>query len=532
MNREKVQEGEVINVMAKDRLVLTQSQWDEILKWIPSNEQAEEDERVLRYLQEGSAALKAKWPENNKKEETKKVVKSSNPEIVRYEAIKNADSAKRQEMIEEAEKFVSSQKFKECPIELKSAAILSENLYSRKLQLEFQAAQKKEEKAKTLQRNKLDMAQSISWLQDGFAHRTNAFRIACEHKRGLADQITERKNQRDAEKASRIAEEQKINAQHDKDIVDRKVRDRKLREEQNEYMRKHEVETVLMAKQKREHIKRENEVIDVLAKVHNEGKNKIKELIKNQEDQSRVERIRFNEKLADMAVLRNAVDKEKLQLEQKMIENARIEKEKVLDSIEEKHKAKRLFLKNDRMQDYNQSIQTAAERLALKKEEDKEYFKNRIMNDVVSSEYTKMKRKMKEMRTCENIAFLKKQAREVRMQNKKERDDDIRAFNKKIQDDPSDQKFFDFAQDLLDDAQSKNRPLKPVFQIIKSYKNRHFIDIKKKTRPHEISNVPIGPLESQIVENDKGKSKRRLKYEKGEKLMENAYRSTKFLNID
>lgn len=518
--------------MSKDSLILSQSQWNEILKWIPSNEQAEQDERVLQYLREGSAALKAKWPENNKKGETKKVEKSSNPEIMRYEAIKNADSAKRKEMIEEAEKFVNSQKFKECPIELKSAAMLSENLHSRKLQLEFKAAQREEEKAKTLQRNKLDMAQSISWLQDGFEHRTNAFRIACEHKRDLHDQITERKNQRVAEKASRIAEEQKIIAQHEKNIEDRKVRDRKLRQEQNEYMRKHEVETVLMAKQKREHIKRENEVIDVLAKVHIEGKNKIKELIKNQENQSRVERIKLSEKLAGMALVRNAADKEKLQLEQEMIERARVEKEKILDNLEEKQKAKKVFLKSDRMNDYSQSLKAAAEKSALQKKEDIAYFKNRIMNDVVSSEYSKMKREMKEKRTNENIAFLKKQAKEVRLKNKKERDDDIRTFNKRIDDDTSDQKFFDFAQDLLDDAQSKNRPLKPVFQVIKHYKNRHFIDIKKKTRPHEISNVPIGPLEPQLVENEKGKSKRRIKYEQGEKLMANAYRSTKFLNID
>lgn len=518
--------------MASDKLILTQSQWDEILKWIPGNEQAEEDERVLQYLQEGSAALKAKWPENNKKGETKKIVKSSNPEVVRYEAIKNADSAQRREMIEAAEKFVSSQKFKECPIELKSAAILSENLNSRKLQLEFQAAQKKEEKTKTLLRNKLDMAQSVSWLEDGFSHRTNKFRIACEHKKDLLDQINERKNQRVAEKASRIAEEQKIIAQHEKNIEDQKVRDRKLREEQKEYMRKHEVETVLMAKQKREHIKRENEVIDVLAKVHNEGKNKIKELIKNQENQSRFERIKLSKKLAAMALERNAADKEKLLLEQKMIENAKLEKEKVLDAIEEKHKARKIFLKTDRMEDYNQSLRAAEEKKALQKLEDKEYFKNRIMNDAVSSEYSRMKREMKEKRTIENLTSLKQQAKEVRLKSKKEKDDDIKAFNKKIEDDTSDQKFFDFAQDLLDDAKSKNRPLKPVFQVIKSYKNRHFIDIKKKTRPHEISNVPIGPLEPLIADVDKGKSKRWLKYEKGEKLMANAYRSTKFLNID
>lgn len=517
--------------MAKDNLILTQNQWNEILKWIPNNDQEEQDERVLKYLQDASAEMKAKWPENTKKDETRKTQKSSDPEVLRYEAILNADSAKRREMIEEAERFVTSRKLKEYPIELKSAAILSENLYGRKLQLEFQANQKKEEKAKTLMRNKMDMAQSIAWLNDGYEHRTNAYRIAREHRKELLESIIERKTQRAEEKAKRIAKEQSEIAQHFQNIRDQKVRDRKAKEEQNEYMRKHEVETVLMAKQKREHIKRENEVIDVLAKVHNEGKNHIKELIKSQENQSRLERMKLSEKLGDMAKVRHAIEKEKLVEEQKMIEETHLKKETILDEIEERHKGKREFLKNDRMQDYNQSLKAKQEKIALAKEEDKAYFKNRILNDIVSKEYTKIRKANKIKRTMENLESLKQQAKEVRQQIRKEYEDDIRMFNKKYEEDSTDQKFFEYAQDLIQDAESKKRPTKPIFQVTKAYKNSHFIDIKKRTRPHEISNVPI--MEVPNMEGDRGKTKRRLKYEKDEKLMmTNVYRSTKFLNIN
>lgn len=518
--------------MAKDNLILSQNQWEEILKWIPSSEQQEQDEQVLKYLQEGSAEMKAKWPENNKKVNEKKVRKSSNPEFERYEAIRNADSAKRREMIEEAERFVTWRKIKECPIELRSAAILSENLYGRKLQLEYLAVHKEEEKAKTLLRNKHHMDQSVAWLQDGYEHRTNAYRIAREHKQGLLAMINERKKQRDDERAKRIAQEQNEIQQHDQDIRDRKLRDRKLKEEQNEYMRKHEVETVLMAKQKREHMKRENDVIDVLAKVHNEGKSNIKELIKNQDVKSKLERIKHSEILGDMAKLRHIAEGEKLIIEQKMIEEARLEKEKVLDEIEIKHKEKREFLKTDRMQDYSQSLKTKAIRVALKKEEDKEYFKNRIMNDVVSYEYTKLKKALKQKRVNENLESLKQQAKDVRLQIRHDREDEMRKFNKKFDEDTSDQKFFEYAKDLLHDAESKNRPTKPIFQVTKIYKNRHFIDINKRTRPHEISNVPIEREIFKPDESDKGKTKRRLKYEKDEKLMANVYRSTKFLNLD
>lgn len=517
--------------MSKDVLILSQNQWDEILKWIPNNEQEQQDESILKYLQESSAAMKAKWPENNKKESLKKVQRSLNPEMMRYEAIKNADSAKRREMIEEAERFVSTRKIKECPIELRSAAILSENLAGRKIQLEFQAAQKEEEKAKIALRNKHDMIQSVAWLQDGFEHRTNAFRIACEHKKELLNSIKERKTQRDEEKATRIAEEKKNIDQHFKNIHDKKVRDRKAKEEQNEYMRKHEVETVLMAKQKRDRIKRENEVIDVLAKVHNEGKSKVKELIKQQQNQARLDRARLEAKLGQMAKIRHEIDKEKLREEQKMIEKVHEAKEKILDKIEDKAKDKKEFLKSDRKQDYHQSLQAAEVKKSLRKEEDKEYFKNRIMNDVVSYEYVKMKKATKERRTMENLNFLKQQAKELRVETKRERDDEIKEFNKKIDEDTTDQKFFDYANDLLSDAQSKNRPLKPIHQVTKAYKNRHFIDIQKRLRPHEISNVPI-EMEIHKIECNRGKTKRRIKYEKDEELLANVYRSTKFINVD
>jgi hypothetical protein len=517
--------------MSKEVLIIPQSQWDDILKWIPDKEKQQQDDNVLRYMKEASMAMKAKWPENNRKESSKKVQRSLNPEMMRYEAIKNADSAKRREMIEEAERFVSTRKIKECPIELRSAAILSENLAGRKIQLEFIAAQKEEEKAKTASRNKHHMEQSVAWLQDGFEHRTNAYRIARQHKQELLESIKERKAQRDEEKATRIAEEKKNIEQHFRNIHEKKVRDRKAKEEQNEYMRKHEVETVLMAKQKRDRIKRENEVIDVLAKVHNEGKSKVKELIKQQENQTKLERVKLAAKLGHMAKIRHEIEKEKLREEQKLIEKVWGEKEKILDSIEEKAREKKEFFKVDRKEDYHQSLQAAEVKKSLQKEEDNEYFKNRIMNDVVSCEYAKMKKAAKEKRTMDNLSFLKQQAKELRVQTKQEREDDIREFNKKIDEDTTDQKFFDYAEDLLDDAQSKNRPLKPIHQVLKAYKNRHFIDIKKKLRPHEISNVPI-EMEIHKIECNRGKTKRRIKYEKDEELLANVYRSTKFLNVD
>jgi hypothetical protein len=258
--------------MDRNDLILTESRFNNILKWIPANETQQQEEEILKYLKEASDALKSKWPENNK---TRLEIKRENRKLTeeerRYEAIKNATPEERRAMIEAAERFVSTRKIKECPIELRSAAILSENLYGRKIQLECLAEQKKDEKIKTELKNKLDMAQSVSWLTDGWQHRENAFNVAKQHKKELLDMINERKARRDAEKAERIKLEKEIIGQHFKYCDEQKVAVKKKKEEMHEHMRQHEVQTNLMAQQKRDRVKRENEVIDILVKVHNEG---------------------------------------------------------------------------------------------------------------------------------------------------------------------------------------------------------------------------------------------------------------------
>lgn len=520
--------------MGEKKLVLTEDQWNNLFNWFPSNDQEKQDEQVLEYLREASAEMKSKWPENNQKKSEEKSMKSLSPSKIRLEMMKNADENKRRELIEEAEKFVSARKIKECPIDLRTAAILSENLAARKIQLEFQAKLRDEEKAKVLVTNKEDMAQSVAWLKDGFQHRSNAYRVALEHKQELMKQIADRKNERDTEKSQRIAEEQRNIATHEKNIEEQKVRERKAKEEQNEYMRKHEIETVLMAKQKRDRIKRENEVVAVLAKVHEEGKKNIRELIRKQENHAKLERIQMAAILAEQAKIRHFDEHEILRKEQEMIEKVRIEKEKLLDVKESKAKERKNILKTDRKQDYEKSLNAAAERRALQKEEDKEYFKNRLMNDVVSRDYTKLRKERQARKTWQNLDFLKQQAKEVRQINRDERDKEIKDTNQQLVDDKKhDHKFFDYANDLLEDAANKNRPIKPIVQVIKKYKNLYFIDLEKKLRPHEISNVPIEEeLHKSSEGYARGKSKRRLKYEKDEELLKNVYRSTKFLNID
>jgi len=514
----------------KNNLILTENQWNNILKWIPNTEKEQQEDQILNYLKEASDSMKAKWPENNKnrydhKPEEMKVL---SPEMQKFEEIKNASPEERQKMIEEAEKFVSIRKIKECPIELRSAAILSENLHANKLQLEFQTELKKDEKKKTEIRNKRDIAQSVAWLNDGWQHRTNAHLIAKEHKKELLKMITERNVRKVAERDARIAEELEVIEKQLKEVTDAKVAAIAKKKEMNKYMQEHSKQTNLMAKQKRERSKCEGEVIDVLMKVHNEGRNNIKEMIQEQQKESKFDRMKLGLKLQKMALDRHVEEYKKIENEQKLIEKARLEKEIVLDERELKDKKRRENLKIERLEDYSQSLKQAKTRKALIKEENKAYFQTRVINDVISRDYALMRKEMAEKKTKEILDNLKIQAKLKQENNIIEKVKAKNAFNKVYHEDKSDEKFFAYAKDLMEEATTKNRPVKPIEEAVKVYKTQQGIDVKQKVRPHEISNVPI-EMEIQKIETHVGKSKRMLKYEEDERKMINVYRGTTFL---
>lgn len=251
-------------------------------------------------------------------------------------------------------------------------------------------------------------------------------------------------------------------------------------------------------------------------------------MIKEKEKEAKVNRLKLGVKLQQMGFERHIDELKKLEHEQKLIEKNRLEKEKLLDARDTKAQERKGKLKSERLEDYSQSLRNAAKRMADKKEEDKEYFKNRVMNDKISLEHMLMRKEMKDKKTRETLEGFKSAAKELRQQQLVEKIEDKKRFNEDFDRDTTDQKFFDYAKDLIDDASKKNRPIKPIMQAIKVFKNRRYIDIAKRTRPHEISNVPI-EMEIQKIENDRGKSKRRLKYERDEKNMVNVYRGNKFL---
>lgn len=508
-------------------LVLKEKQWQDLKQQIKDNENDEEkvnDDKMLEYLKTESAAMKKKWPELNEKKKIE-IVESVNSEVNRYKAIQNADPQTRKELIEQAEKFVNCCKIKEGPIELKSAAILSQAMKTRALQTEYKKQFLKDDKVKSELKNKEHILQSNKWIEDYDNKRTAAYLNARTHKKELCEMIQDRKHKKDTDKKLLLAQERKNIDQHFKNGDDQKQLLILQQQHKRNYMRQNEIEATRISKQKSERLKEIDNVMDILVKTHNDGKRTIKEMIMKQQQDAKVEAVKKNSVLAVAAKKQHEENLEVLVKEQEMIEKVRIQKVKELEENDKKSAEHIETLKKQRFEENARFIEEIKKQKAEQKVEDRFYFENRLKNDAISLEYSKLK-KTKKMQNAEtNVKFLRNQVRELHEAQRLERED-----NKKyLIQDTSDEKFFKYADELLVDAEKKGRPTLPIIKTLSAYKKRHFLDMKFHELPHVISNVPIGENWQLQTENLQRKSKARIKQEKDDIRLVNPYRSTKFL---
>ncbi|CAO1319182.1 unnamed protein product [Diamesa serratosioi] len=506
-------------------LVLKEEQWKDLKQRIKPTNEDQVNDKLTEYLKEESAAMKKKWPELNVKEVKVVKVESETPEVTRFEAIQNADPQRRKELIEQAENFVNCRKIKEGPIELNSAAILSQALKTRALQMDYKKQFLKDDKIQNELKNKQHILQSNKWIEDYDNKRTAVYLNARAHKKELCEMIQDRKNKKDKDKEIQLTQERKNNDQHFKNGDDQKQLLILQQQHKRNYMRQNEIEATRISKQKSDRLKEIDNVMDILVKTHNDGKSKIKEMIKKQQHDAKLEVVEKKAVLAIAAKKKHEENIKVLVKEQEMIEKVRIQKLKELEECDKKNAEHIETLKKQRLEENARFIAEIKKQKAEQKVNDRFYFESRLKNDAISFEYSKLKKAKKIQNAQTNIKFLRNQVRELHETQRQERED-----NKKyIIHDTNDEKFFKYADELLVDAEKKGRPILPIIKTLSAYKKKHFLDIKFHELPHVISNVPIGENWQLQTENIQHKSKARIKQEKDDIRLVNPYRSTKFL---
>lgn len=409
---------------------------------------------------------------------------------------------------------------------LNSAAILCEVLKSQEIQREFSKKKREEEKKKTDIQNKHHIEQAHKWIDDYYQKQIDKQKRFDEYKKDLGQQCKERAKYRADKKAARLAQERSNIAQHEQNLKDIINNGKEAIEARKEAQRKNDIEAILMAEQKRARLKQEDEIQTAIAKIHIDGKEKIKELIVKQEKDMKIQSIQAKIPLQVEAAKLDIENKKKLLKEQEMIEKQKVEKLAIYDEKEKMRLEHIQKMKESRIQDHLADKERRKKEAAEKKEEDLCYFQNRIKNDKISKEYTKAKFEKKVDACKENRQFLVKQI----IENQEQEDKDLkekREFDKaKVE--KMDKQYFSYSKDLIEDAKNKDRPTLPLIKTVTQYKKHNFLDIKVRELPHVISNVPIGRA-YQIEETpNRTKSKFRIRYDKDHLKMLNPYRGKHF----
>lgn len=217
-----------------------------------------------------------------------------------------------------------------------------------------------------------------------------------------------------------------------------------------------------------------------------------------------------------------------LEVEQEKIEKVAEEKLVIYDEKEKKRMEKIRELKKKRILEHLEEQERRKKEKAVQEDEDRHYCANRIRNDHISNEYTKIKHQRKVDANAIHRKILNLQIDEKKKFTEAELAESQASTRKWDQDEANkeDKHYFNYAVDVLHDAQAKERNTLPIIKSLSKYKKHNFLDIEVFQYPHVISNVPIGDNYQTDPNFSKIKSKKRIKYELEELKMMNPYRRT------
>lgn len=405
--------------------------------------------------------------------------------------------------------------------------MLSEVLKGREIQRNLNKEKKEELKKKTEIQNRMHMEQAGRWIDDYNQKQLDGRKRFDQYKKDLHDLCEERAKNRNDKKKARISMERNHNEQHRRTYLQENAQVKENAEKKREALRKNAIEAMLMAEQRRARLKQADEIQVVVANIHKEGKDDIKQLITQQEKNMKIENLQSKAVLLDEAQKLVLEEKEKLKIEQENIERVSQEKLLILDE-KEKQKIEQLRkMKEQRILEHLADQERRKKESDEKKEDDKYYFKQRIRNDKISKEYTKIKYVKKAEKVKENRKFLVDQIKEKQQQEAQAKIEKRKFDKSKLE--AQDKKFYNYAEELCQDAMAKERPTFPLIKSVQQYKRHNHLDVKYRELPHVISNVPIGRA-YQIEETPNAKkSKTRIRYELDQMKMMNPYRSMNFM---
>ncbi|XP_030760706.1 calponin homology domain-containing protein DDB_G0272472-like [Sitophilus oryzae] len=466
------------NTKISDRvnaLHITDSAWKGITKHLDRKKMLQEaldkEKAVKQYLDEGSKNMTEKWENSlenvrkRKEEERLKMIEQKKDDrMQKFMALRKEQEAIRKQYRDKVHKqiFMSTGYARA----LTSALVTSDVLYEREKQIELQNKIKQHE----LDENKKYVDIMKKEVEAEAIKKIEEQEKEAEKQRiygsNLRDSIKEKLEVERALKETTVREEAEDNIEAMKELekLDKIMEQDKLKKKralltENQKILK-EVE-----EGKRQH-EREEKELDEVVKVYQVAKHRIDCMRKQREKELRDSEVERRQKIAALVMAerenREAVENEILQ--KAIAEKDAIELQKIKDKLEFQEKMKRERLENR---------QEVLQREAEKRRKDLEIQKWETLNRYKAQEYHKIyEEKRKRELWAEIIRYRQTLLEQIEdnklcQQTEKELDEMFITTKTNLEDDNT--KFFEYAKEVMEMAQKKNRSIVPINRVIEEY---------------------------------------------------------------
>ncbi|SPP76642.1 trichohyalin [Drosophila guanche] len=406
-------------------------------------------------------------------------------------AEEEAAAARREAQRTQKERIAAAKKLLEelrpGPRELQCARLQSEVLRSVQAQREVQVvfAQALEQKAE--QDRRIYQEQVLNGIDDTQRRRSERCQQLREHKQELLGAIAERERERQALKAEEYEQARQERERNQRQLREQQHKEEEMVAARRRQKREEALASLAMAEQRHQRLLMLEEVEQVQCDIHNEAKGRLEQM-KQDRARNRVQkRIQRNEKLAQLLAprLHYSAGEDEARHKRQLVEM-----QKAHSAEQAKRRQSREQAKNSRL-----AIQREEEQLAQAAKQQAEADKSdaidrRLKNDLVHVQFKRQQRQEQ----LQRVRQLRQQLDEQVRQRHEEETRPETNYNREAQLEclREDAFFFDYAHQLMDEAQARGCPLKPFVRAVGQYKNENRIGAGIRVPPHMVTRLPMG----------------------------------------
>uniref|UniRef100_A0A1I8NCJ4 Trichohyalin-plectin-homology domain-containing protein n=1 Tax=Musca domestica TaxID=7370 RepID=A0A1I8NCJ4_MUSDO len=466
----------------------------------------DEEKKLVEQLKEENDKMVAKFKGNMQRTQEQKMQqikddleKKTKDAKESFEQTKENEAQKRREKIAKAQQLI--EKLKPGPRQLHTAVLQSEVLRARNVQREINEEFKKAVIKQEREEKMLCQGQAMSWINEEQQRLKDKQKNTNLYKEELLQTINENQKVRTDQRKQQLKEQLASREIYDSELKAHLEREKALMEKKREAQRKNALEAMKMVEQRRMRDKLTDEVEDRLCCVYNAGKRQL-DVLRN--EQSKKISDDQQQKIQDQVKKLTAIEDN---TEAKESERVRrdISTMQLKFTAEEQEKIRKdKAAKKARIEAYMREMEQQKEAKRRAEEEKRFEMAQRFKNEEVNQKFAEKQQQERLTKAREARDFLNKQIEENQRNKLAQKQANRTCNEEKTQ--QEDKFFFEYARNLIEDAQQKGRPLYPFAKAVNEYKKENDIACERKIPKHMETHISIGRAQpNEATSNDKEK---------------------------